>query len=243
MAKKSQSGNNEMSSKTRGANKASSRMKKQAVSFKSGKRTPKVLQKKPSSFRFKIVVVGYDGVGKTSMVQQAVGEKDRQKELKKTNPHYYPKTLYLKKTEFIDTGGPRGIELYIFDSEGSEGQYLVDDMEQRRTADAVIMMYDITKWSTFEEAKTRIREIKENTETPASILSIIGNKSDLEERRQVSMEDGQLFAEENGLLFKEISSTSQKDAPDLFEDIAFELYVSKVLPNLIPFQDNPHSTC
>ena len=240
MAKKSQSGNNEMSSKTRGANKASSRMKKQAVSFKSGKRTPKVLQKKPSSFRFKIVVVGYDGVGKTSMVQQAVGEKDRQKELKKTNPHYYPKTLYLKKTEFIDTGGPRGIELYIFDSEGSEGQYLVDDMEQRRTADAVIMMYDITKWSTFEQAKTRIWEMKQNT---ASFISIVGNKSDLEERRQVAMGDGQLFAAENGLLFKEISSTSQKDAPDLFEDIAFELYVSKVLPNLIPFQDNPHSTC
>ena len=193
-----------------------------------------------TSFRFKIVVVGYDGVGKTSMVQQAVGEKDRQKELKKTNPHYYPKTLYLKKTEFIDTGGPRGIELYIFDSEGSEGQYLVDDMEQRRTADAVIMMYDITKWSTFEQAKTRIREMKQNT---ASFISIVGNKSDLEERRQVSMGDGQLFAAENGLLFKEISSTSQKDAPDLFEDIAFELYVSKVLPNLIPFQDNPHSTC
>ena len=115
MAKKSQSGNNEMSSKTRGANKASSRMKKQAVSFKSGKRM--ALQKKPSekalkktaisisnrsmgsktSFRFKIVVGGDDGVGKTSMVQQAVGEKDRQEELNKTNPHFR-KNLYLKSS-------------------------------------------------------------------------------------------------------------------------------------------------
>ena len=120
-----------------------------------------------TSFRFKIVVVGDDGVGKTSMVQQGVGEKDRQDELNKTNPHYYPKNLYLKKTEFIDTG----IELYILDSEGSEGQYFVEDMEQRRSADAVIMMYDITKWSTFEEAKTRIREIKEST-TP--VISIVG---------------------------------------------------------------------
>ena len=58
------------------------------------------------------------------------------------------------------------------------------------------------------------------------------------------MEGGKLFAAENGLLFNEISSTSQKDAPDLLEDIAFELYVSKVVPNLIPFQfqDNSHST-
>ena len=56
------------------------------------------------------------------------------------------------------------------------------------------------------------------------------------------MNDGLLFAEENGLLFKEITSTSKNDAPDLLEDIAFELYVSRVVPNLIPFQDNPHST-
>ena len=120
-----------------------------------------------TSFRFKIVVVGDDGVGKTSMVQQGVGEKDRQDELNKTNPHYYPKNLYLKKTEFIDTG----IELYILDSEGSEGQYFVEDMEQRRSADAVIVIYDITRLSSFEQAKTRIREIKEST-TP--VISIVG---------------------------------------------------------------------
>ena len=200
-----------------------------------------------TSFRFKIVVVGDDGVGKTLMVQQAVGEDNCQQNL---DPNYYHKNLYLKKTKFIDTR----IELYILDIEGS-GQ----DMDPR-TADAVIVMYDITRWSTFEQAKTRIGEIKGNTETVASITLIVGNKSDLEDRRQgkntqmlrrktikffffkVSMNAGLLFAEENGLLFKEISSTFNRDALGLFEDIAFELYVSRVVPNLIPFQDNPHST-
>ena len=127
-----------------------------------------------TSFRFKIVVVGDDGVGKTSMVQQAVGEKDRQDDLNKTNPHYYPKNLYLKKTEFIDTG----IELYILDIEGSEGegQYFAQDTDDPRTAYTVIVMYDITRWSSFEQAKTRIGELKGNTETAASIVSIVGNK-------------------------------------------------------------------
>ena len=124
-----------------------------------------------TSFRFKIVVVGDDRVGKTSMVQQAVGEDNRQQNL---DPNYYHKNLYLKKTKFIDTR----IELYILDIEGS-GQ----DMDPR-TADAVIVMYDITRWSTFEQAKTRIGEIKGNTETVASITLIVGNKSDLEDRRQ-----------------------------------------------------------
>lgn len=57
------------------------------------------------------------------------------------------------------------------------------------------------------------------------------------------MEEGQSFAEENGLFFREISSSSCNNAaPVLFEDIAFELYVSKVVPNLISFQYNPYST-
>ena len=69
------------------------------------------------------------------------------------------------------------------------------------------------------------------------------------------MEDGFLLAEENRFLFREMSSllslpwsshnptnpTSNNSAPsELFEDIAFELYVTKIVPNLIPaFQSNP----
>ena len=60
------------------------------------------------------------------------------------------------------------------------------------------------------------------------------------------MEDGFLLAEENKFLFREISSNnptipiSSNSAPaELFEDIAFELYVTKIVPNLIPFQSNP----
>ena len=62
------------------------------------------------------------------------------------------------------------------------------------------------------------------------------------------MEDGFLLAEENSFLFREMSSnnptipTSSNSAPsasELFEDIAFELYVTKIVPNLIPFQSNP----
>ena len=53
-----------------------------------------------------------------------------------------------------------------------------------RKADAVIMVYDITEWSSFEHVKTRIDDLKENTESSASVISIVGNKSDLEDERQ-----------------------------------------------------------
>ena len=60
------------------------------------------------------------------------------------------------------------------------------------------------------------------------------------------MEDGFLLAEENKFLFREMSSnnptipiSSNSSPAELFEDIAFELYVTKIVPNLIPFQSNP----
>ena len=60
---------------------------------------------------------------------------------------------------------------------------------------------------------------------------------------EVSMEEGLSFAEENGLFFREISSSSSNNAaPVLLEDIAFELYVSKLVPNLISSHFNPYST-
>ena len=60
------------------------------------------------------------------------------------------------------------------------------------------------------------------------------------------MADGLLLAEENSFWFREMSShnpkmpTSSNSAPfELLEDIAFELYVTKIVPNFISlFQSN-----
>ena len=129
-------------------------------------------------FRFKIAVVGDDGVGKTSFVQQGVGEKFQQQLLKfPCDLQSHPKVLSVMKTRFNYTR----IELYIWDADGSE--HGLQEMDYK-TADAVIMVYDISKWSTFEHIKTRVKDLKENTDTSASVISIVGNKSDLEDDRQ-----------------------------------------------------------
>ena len=70
-----------------------------------------------TSFRFKIAVVGDGRVGKTSFVQQGVGEEF-------PNISHHPKVLYLMKTEFIDTG----IELYIWDADGYGSEHGLQEM-------------------------------------------------------------------------------------------------------------------
>ena len=49
-----------------------------------------------------------------------------------------------------------------------------------------------------------------------TVIIIIGNKSDLEEKRQVSTEEGQRFAKEEGLVFLETSAKSSENVEDAF---------------------------
>ena len=138
-----------------------------------------------TSFRFKIAVVGDAGVGKTSFVQQGVGEKFQQQELLSCAGKFpcdlqlYPKVLSVMKTEFMDTG----IEMYIWDADGYGSEHGLQEMDYRKP-DAVIMVYDITEWSSFEYIKGCIKDMKENVETSDFVISILGNKSDLEHDRQ-----------------------------------------------------------
>ena len=47
-------------------------------------------------------------------------------------------------------------------------------------------------------------------------IMIVGNKSDLDERRQVSTEEGERFAKENGLIFMETSAKTAHNVEESF---------------------------
>lgn len=86
-------------------------------------------------------------------------------------------------------------------------------------------MYDITRRETFTQLTKWLTEARENGSSNMVIM-LIGNKSDLNHRyslflviensRTVSTEEGEKFAEENGLIFLE---TSAKTAANVEEVI------------------------
>lgn len=92
------------------------------------------------------------------------------------------------------------------------------------------MVYDITKRTTFINAKKWLDEIRQNTEPHCKIM-LIGNKLDLIERsnrkREVAFEEGKEFAEENQLLFAETSALSNMKVTESFEDLLQEIYNEK----------------
>ncbi|UYV79292.1 hypothetical protein LAZ67_17001972 [Cordylochernes scorpioides] len=87
-----------------------------------------------------------------------------------------------------------------------------------RGAGAAIVAYDITVYNSFESVKSWIRELQ--VHGPMNIiLAIAGNKSDLEEKREVPAAAAQKFAEEIGALFIETSARTATNVEQLFIDI------------------------
>jgi len=68
-------------------------------------------------------------------------------------------------------------------------------------------VYDITRRESFNHLGRWLEEARQNG-NPNMTIMLIGNKSDLEHRRAVSTQEGQLFAQENGLVFLETSAKS-----------------------------------
>jgi Ras-related protein Rab-2A len=72
-----------------------------------------------------------------------------------------------------------------------------------------------------------LEEVRQNG-NPDMTIMLIGNKCDLDARRQVSTEEGERFAKENGLIFME---TSAKTAFNV-EDVRFLSPLRVVCNNL-----------
>ena len=118
------------------------------------------------------------------------------------------------------------IKAQIWDSAGQERYKAIVAGHYRRAAGALIV-FDVTKKSTFEHATNWLKNINEMAEKNC-ISYLIGNKADLiegnESLREVSVEEAQKYAKENGLKYYESSALTGMKINDCFEDLLQEIY-------------------
>ena len=160
----------------------------------------------------KVVLLGDAGVGKSSLVLRFV-----------TNSFdkYSESTIgasFMSKLLLVD-GAP--IKYQIWDTAGQEKYHSLAPLYYRGAA-AAIIVYDITRAASFQTLKNWVRELQQLG--PENIvLAICGNKSDLEDKREVSTAEAKAYAAEIGALFLEASAKLNKNVQDLFTDISKRL--------------------
>lgn len=170
-------------------------------------------QQQPITSSRKLVLLGESAVGKSSLVLQFV---------KQQFDDYRESTIgaaFLTQTVPVQQGF---IKFEIWDTAGQERYKSLAPMYYRN-AHAAVVVYDITSSASLLKARTWIAELQRQAD-PSIIVCLAGNKLDLAEtQRQVSTEEAQKFADEEGLLFFEVSAKSAEGVEGMFKAVADKL--------------------
>lgn len=85
-------------------------------------------------------------------------------------------------------------------------------------------VYDVTKRQTFEGLKDIwMKEVEMYSTIDCAIKMVVANKVDLETMREVSTEEGAVFAKENGCLFVETSAKADTAVAQAFQELILKI--------------------
>lgn len=124
-----------------------------------------------------------------------------------------------------------GPQLQLWDTAGQERFRKSMVQHYYRNVHAVIFVYDVTKLSSFENLPTWVDECDRHSLSSNIPRVLVANKCDITDRRVVSSNMGQKFAEHNDMPFFETSAKSS----DVGESVAnIFLYIAKKLKSQRP---------
>lgn len=162
--------------------------------------------------KYKLVSLGEQSVGKTSLITRFMYD---------NFDNTYQATIgidFLVKT--ISLRG-RSVRLQLWDTAGQERFRSLIPCYIRESEIALVV-YDVTSAESFEQTSKWITDVKAERGEEVLIM-LVGNKTDLEEKRQVSTKAGEDKSKELNLLFMETSAKSGHNVKELFLKVASEL--------------------
>ena len=166
---------------------------------------------------FKTLIIGDTNVGKSNLLLRYV-KNDFSSEMKSTvGVEFGSKILKILGIN---------VKVQIWDTAGQE-RYRSMTSSYFKGSKGVLIVYDITNYSSFESVDRWINEFRMKSEENSAII-LVGNKNDIEEERKVTKEEGEEKAKKYNLAFFE---TSAKDGKNVEE--AFKCLFEKVVENYI----------
>merc|ERR1712137_174835 len=159
-----------------------------------------------ADLQLKYIIIGPSGVGKSSLLLQYTDSR--------FSESHTPTIGVEFGIKMIEHSG-KVIKMQIWDTAGQESFRSLTS-SYYRGAHGALIVYDVTNKETFEHLGTWIDDVKCNTGVD-TVITVVGNKTDLEKHREVPREQGESFALRNGMQFFEISALESSQTTELFD--------------------------
>ncbi|XP_065645198.1 ras-related protein Rab6 isoform X2 [Hydra vulgaris] len=195
--------------------------------------------------KFKLVFLGEQSVGKTSLITRFMYDSFDSTYQATIGIDFLSKTMYLED---------RTVRLQIWDTAGQE-RFRSLIPSYIRDSSAAIVVYDITNTNSFAQVDKWIEDVRAERGDDVVIM-LVGNKTDLTDKRRISMEQGEKKAKELGVIFIESSAKTAHNVKQLFRRISASLpgiddkeddkpkELDSVIQPLVDKQnDNSYCTC
>ncbi|KAG8044662.1 hypothetical protein GUJ93_ZPchr0773g40575 [Zizania palustris] len=150
---------------------------------------------------FKVVLIGDSGVGKSNLLSRFARDEFSLETRSTIGVEFATKTVRvddkLVKAQIWDTAGQGGMIISSCSFPNPINWYRAITSAYYRGALGAMVVYDVTRRITFENAERWLRELRDHTDANIVVM-LVGNKADLRHLRAVPTEDARAFAERTG---------------------------------------------
>ena len=163
-------------------------------------------------YLLKYIIIGDAAVGKSNLLLR-FSQDDFKSEYQLTiGVEFGAKNLDIDNKKY---------RLQIWDTAGQENYRSITRAYYKNSVCA-ILVYDITNRDSFEHISSWVEDCL--AQSPKTVFMVlVGNKSDLSEKRKVSIEEGQQMAKNNNMIFFEASAKTGDNVDKIFEESAKEI--------------------
>ena len=171
------------------------------------------MEEEEYDFMLKIIIVGESQVGKTNIMSKYLKNNFDENSRPTAGVEFGAKIFKIE--------GLR-IKAQIWDTAGLE-RYKAITQAYYRGAKGAFVVYDITKKQTLDKVGELINNVKKSAHKNVSII-LIGNKTDLEDKREIMKEQGEEKAKKYNVSFLETSALTGENLDKAFEMLMNEIY-------------------
>ena len=163
-------------------------------------------------YLLKYIIIGDSAVGKSNILLRYIHDRFNEEFHSTIGVEFGAKNLDIDGKIF---------RIQVWDTAGQETFRSITRAYYKNSVCAFVV-YDISNRTTYDNIKTWVEDCK-RLSPKAVLMILIGNKTDLEEKREVSYDEGSIYASKHGMLFYECSAKTGQNIDKIFIESTREI--------------------